>query len=569
MNKKSLQIIVAILSLNMLFGVLSSAQEGQKTVNVKDEDGNPVSGATIIVGEGARAVLTDETGTFFMPSDTLVPVYIEAEGLESQLIDASGSLGLESIVLLKAPFHTGQKDMVQMPFGTFNKRQIPGATTVLSPMEILEYDQTDIDGVLTGRVPGMFGSSSIRGMGEPLVVIDGIPRPASDLNLQQVEQITVVKDLSTAMMYGSQASNGVILITTRRGKPLKKTIQFTAEMGFKNPISYPEYMNAADHMELYNEALANEGLAPKFSEDEITNTRSGIDPVRYPDEDYYNSTYLKDWTSYQNIVGEASGGNQTAQYYLNLGWKRDNSFLKVGEGDKEKNDRLNMRGNVDYRLSEAIKIRFDGVVVFNMSRAPRYTLGDTADFWNLSSALHPEYYPVLIPADLITDSALLGAVKLVDDQYVLGGTSEYLTNIYGEMTKNGPRKTNQRLIQMSTGLDFNFGALTKGLTGSIYFSFDIYNMFQTDLLNTYAVYQPNYLGDSLYFSKYGVDAKVDAQTVTGSSYYRRVGLYGTIDYNRIFGDHEIMATGLAYRDQYSIENILQPIKHLQFGLRAN
>jgi hypothetical protein len=122
---------------------------------------------------------------------------------------------------------------------------------------------------------------------------------------------------------------------------------------------------------------------------------------------------------------------------------------------------------------------------------------------------------------------------------------------------------------MSTGLDFNFGALTKGLTGSIYFSFDIYNMFQTDLLNTYAVYQPNYLGDSLYFSKYGVDAKVDAQTVTGSSYYRRVGLYGTIDYNRIFGDHEIMATGLAYRDQYSIENILQPIKHLQFGLRAN
>jgi TonB-dependent SusC/RagA subfamily outer membrane receptor len=460
MNKKSLQIIVAILSLNMLFGVLSSAQEGQKTVNVKDEDGNPVSGATIIVGEGARAVLTDETGTFFMPSDTLVPVYIEAEGFESQLIDASGSLGLESIVLLKAPFHTGQKDMVQMPFGTFNKRQIPGATTVLSPMEILEYDQTDIDGVLTGRVPGMFGSSSIRGMGEPLVVIDGIPRPASDLNLQQVEQITVVKDLSTAMMYGSQASNGVILITTRRGKPLKKAIQFTAEMGFKNPISYPEYMNAADHMELYNEALANEGLAPKFSEDEITNTRSGIDPVRYPDEDYYNSTYLKDWTSYQNIVGEASGGNQTAQYYLNLGWKRDNSFLKVGEGDKEKNDRLNMRGNVDYRLSEAIKIRFDGVVVFNMSRATRYTLGDTADFWNLSSALHPEYYPVLIPADLITDSALLGAVKLVDDQYVLGGTSEYLTNIYGEMTKNGPRKTNQRLIQMSTGLDFNFGALT-------------------------------------------------------------------------------------------------------------
>jgi TonB-linked SusC/RagA family outer membrane protein len=569
MNKKSLQIIVAILSLNMLFGVSSFAQGGQKTVTVKDEDGNPVPGATVIVGEGASAVLTNENGAFLMSSDTLAPLYIEAEGFEPQLIDASGSLSLESVVLMKAPFHMGQKDLVQMPFGTFFQRQIPGAATVLSPREIIDYDQTDIDEVLTGRVPGMFGSSSIRGMGEPLVVIDGIPRPAKDLNLQQVEQITVVKDLSTAMMYGSQATNGVILITTRRGEPLKKAIQFTAENGFSNPISYPNYLNAADHMELYNEALANEGLAPKFSADEITNTRSGIDPVRYPDEDYYNSTYLKDWTSYQNIVGEASGGNQTAQYYLNLGWKRDNSLLKVGEGDKEKNDRLNMRGNIDYRLSDAIKLRFDGAVIFNMSRGPRYTAGDTADFWTLSSTLHPEYYPVLIPANLIKDSALLGAVKLVDGQYVLGGTSEYLTNIHGEMTRNGPSKMNQRLIQMSTGLDFNLGSLTKGLTASIYFSFDIYNMFQTDLLNTYAVYQPNYSGDSLYFSKYGVDTKVDAQTVTGSSYYRRVGLYGTIDYSRIFGDHQVTVTGLGYRDQYSVEGILQPTKHLHFGLRAN
>ncbi len=89
-------------------------------------------------------------------------------------------------------------------------------------------------------------------------------------------------------------------------------------------------------MELYNEALDNDGLDAKFSDDQIANTRSGIDPVRYPDESYYNSTYLKDWTTYQNIVGEASGGNQVAQYYLNLGWNRRNSLLKIGEGANEK-----------------------------------------------------------------------------------------------------------------------------------------------------------------------------------------------------------------------------------------
>jgi TonB-linked SusC/RagA family outer membrane protein len=566
MNTKSLPIIVAILSLNLIFPVFSSAQEDQRTVTVQDESGNPISGALIYVGEGARVVRTNENGQFFVPRDSIFSIYIEAEGFESKLIDDAGSVGLESVVLSKTPFQMGEKDKVYMPFGTFNKRQIPGAVTVLAPREILTYDQTDIVGAITGRVPGLFSLSSIRGMGDPLIVVDGIPRPAPDLNLQQVEQITIVKDLSTAMMYGSQAANGVILVTTRRGEPLKKSIHFTAENGFNKPISYPQYLNAADYMKLYNEALDNDGLAAKFSDDQIANTRSGINPVRFPDESYYNSTYLQDWTTYQNIVGEASGGNQVAQYYLNLGWNRRNGLLKIGEGEDEKNDRLNMRGNINYNLTKAISLRFDGSVIFNIARGPRYTEGD---FWNLSSTLHPEYYPVLISASLMTDSALIGAAKLIDGQYILGGTSEYLTNIYGELTKNGPSRTNQRLIELNTGLDFDLGSLTRGLKASVYFSFDMNNMFKTDLLNSYAVYDPTYTGDSVSFSKYGVDAKVDEQTVTDVFYYRRAGIYGTIDYSRSFGDHEIKATGLAYRDQYSVEEVLQPTKHLHFGVRAN
>jgi TonB-linked SusC/RagA family outer membrane protein len=566
MNIKFLQLIVAILSLNLLSPIFSFAQDGQKTVTVEDENGNPIPGAIVLVGEGARSVLTNENGEFLMQTDSAVSIFIEAEGFESELIDAAGSFGLETVVLLKAPYQMGERDKVQMPFGIFNKRQIPGAVTVLSPREILKYDQTDFEGALNGRVPGMFGSSSIRGMGDPLVVIDGIPRPGSDLNLQQVEQITVLKDLSTSLMYGSQASNGVILVTTRRGEPLKKAIHFTAEAGFVNPISYPQYLNAADHMELYNEALANNGLAPKFSEDEISNTRSGIDPVRYPDESYYNSTYLNDWSTYYNVVGEASGGNEIAQYYLNLGWNRRNGLLKIGEGAKGKTDRFNMRGNINYNITRAIKLRFDGVAVFNISREPRYTDGD---FWELSSTLHPEYYPVLVPASLITDPALLGAAKLVDGQYVLGGTSEYLTNIYGELTRNGHSQNNRRLLQMSTGLDFDLNSITRGLKASVYFSFDIFSQYTADLLNGYAVYSPDYSGDSVTVSKYGVDVKVNQQTITSSTYYRRIGIYGTLDYGRSFGDHEVKATGLAYTDQYSVENVLQPAKHLQFGLRAN
>ena len=567
MNKKTLQIIVTILSMSLLFPVFSKAQGGKKIVRVSDESGNPVSGASVIIGEGNKAILTNENGEFILQTDSVVPVLIEAQGYETRLLNIKSVMGLDSIFLTQSIYQMGEKDKVQMPFGSFFMREVPGSVTVLSPRELLKYDQTDVMGALEGRIPGMFGSSSIRGMESPLVVIDGIPRPVSEVNLQQIEQITVVKDLSLALLYGSQASNGVILITTRRGEPLKKVLQFTAENGFSKPISYPKYLNAGDYMELYNEALANDGLVAKYSPAEISGTRNGNDPVHYPDESYYNSTYLKDWTTYQNIVGEASGGNEVAQYYLNLGWRRENGLLKIGEGDNEKTDRLNMRGNIDYKLNDAIKLRFDGTVIFNISNQPRYT---DENCWELFSTLHPEYYPVLIPYGLITDSTLLGAAKLVNGQYVLGGTSEHLTNIYGELTKNGPSKTNDRLIQISTGLDFDLKAITQGLTASVYFSFDIYNMFTTGLLNNYAVYQPIYSGDTLSgFSKYGVDAKVDAQSVTDVNFYRRTGIYGTLDYNRSFGDHTLKATALAFRDQYSVENVLQPTKHMQLGMRAD
>jgi hypothetical protein len=144
-----------------------------------------------------------------------------------------------------------------------------------------------------------------------------------------------------------------------------------------------------------------------------------------------------------------------------------------------------------------------------------------------------------------------------------------MTNIYGELTRNGPRRTNQRLIELNTGLDFDLSSITKGLKASLFFSFDMYNMFQTDQMNSYAVYDPTYIGDSITFSKYGVDAKVDDQTVSDVFYYRRTGIYGLLDYSRSFGDHAVKVTGLAYRDEYSEEEILQPAKHLQFGVRVN
>lgn len=570
MKKQFLKIIVAILSLNILLQVSSYAQGVQNNVVVKDENGNAIAGAIVTVGEGAKPILTNEKGEFVLLVKVKTPVLIEAEGFDSKLVYAfPPPLGVGPVVLTKMPYQMGEKDIVSVPFGSLKKRQIPGAVTVLDPEEILKYDQQkSFTGALNGRVPGLFGTSNIRGMGNALVVVDGIPRSAADFNLQQIEQITVLKDLSTSLMYGSQAGNGVILVTTKRGELLKKTMRFTAENGYNRPISYPKYLSSADYMTLFNEALNNDGLASRYPASQIENTQNGTDPVRYPDESYYNSTYLKDWSSYSNFVGEAGGGNEIAKYYLNLGWNRNNSMLKLGEGGKENDNRLNMRGNVSYKLTDNISIKFDGSVIISLQNGPRY-LAD--NFWLLSSKLKPNYSPMLIPSDLLKDPALLKVAKLIDGKYLLGGTSEYPYNNYGELTNTGTRNNINRLFQMNTGLDFDFNFITQGLTGSAYLSFDMYNAFSTVLQNTYAVYRPVYVADTVNtVIKYGQDVKQTDKTVNNVGFYRRTGISGTLNYHRIFNNsHEVNATALVYRDAYSTEDVLEPLQHLHFGLRTN
>jgi TonB-linked SusC/RagA family outer membrane protein len=570
MKRLFIKIIVAVLSLNLLFQVSSFAQNDQLKVVVNDENGNAVSGAVVTVGEGAKPIVTDERGEFILQVSAKTLVLIEAEGFESKQVYAfPPPLGMETVVLKKTLYQMGEKDIVNVPFGVLKMRQIPGAVTVLDPDQILRYDQqSGLSGALNGRVPGLFGTTDIRGIGDALIVVDGVPRSSADLNLQQIEQITVLKDLSSGLMYGSQSDKGVILITTKHGGLLKKLMRITAENGYNRPISYPQYLSAADYMTLFNEALYNDGLIPKYTTGEIQATRTGTDPVRYPDESYFNSTYLKEWSSFANIVGEAGGGNEVAKYYLNLGWKHNNSILKLGEGGKGKDDRLNMRGNVNYKLNDNISINFDGSVVMNLQRQPRYPVND---FWQLSSTLKPNYSPVLIPAELMTDEGLLEAAQLIEGKYLLGGTSEYPENIYGELTKSGSNNIVTRLLQMNTGLDFDLNFITQGLTGSAYLSFDMFNGFNSVLQNTYAVYRPVYEADTISeFIKYGNDVKQTDKAVTEANFYRRTGIYGTLNYHRIFSDdHEINATALAYRDSYSTQDILNPTKHLHFGIRTN
>lgn len=208
---------------------------------IKDKEGNPIPNATIHGAEGSKIAFSDEQGYFRISVPSSSELVIEADGYNREII--STVRVTNNIILTQSHFLESEKDIVQIPFGKTTKSNIVNTTIVVNPRELLNYDQNiSIYNALQAKVPGLIGASNIRGMGDALIVVDGVPRSIDYINLTEVEQITILKDVNAAALYGTQAKTGVILITTKRGEPLKKQINVRINQKMSFPIAYPSYL---------------------------------------------------------------------------------------------------------------------------------------------------------------------------------------------------------------------------------------------------------------------------------------------------------------------------------------
>ncbi|MBN2613657.1 MAG: TonB-dependent receptor plug domain-containing protein, partial [Bacteroidales bacterium] len=190
---------------------------------------------------------------------------------------------------------------VNTGYREIDKRDMNADISVVDPDEYIDIDYSrGITDGFAGRIGGLLWSNNIWGMENALVMIDGVPRNYSDIRLEEVDQITVLKGVNAVALYGSHASKGVILITTKRGEAAERKIKVWASKGIGTPTAFPKYLNSADYMEFYNEARVNDGLEPTFSNELISLYRNG-NSYRYPDIDYYSSEYLKKSVNYNNV----------------------------------------------------------------------------------------------------------------------------------------------------------------------------------------------------------------------------------------------------------------------------
>lgn len=555
----------------VLFACLSADLKAQNAYEVTiksivyNEKDQPVAGAVISGNEGKTVVYTDASGQFAITVSARSVITISADGLRTQKLRVDA---------IPAKIILAQDNGIQevyLPFKKVGRQDMPAAVSVLNPETYIDQDYNlSIEGGMNGRVAGLLWSNNIWGMENAIVMIDGIRREFSDITLNEVQQISVLKGVNAVALYGSQAAKGVILITTKKGEANARKISVRVNSGVALPRALPRYLNSADYMTLYNEARHNDGLADLYDATTIQNYRSG-DPYRYPSVDYYSSEYLKKYQNATDANAEFSGGNDNAKFYSNIGWSHNSTLLNIGEGKKEGDNRFNVRGNVDLRLNDFITSSVYVSAIFNDSRRGR------GNYWGNAATQLPNRLTPLIPISRVSagDKAALALIKgsrnIIDGQYILGGSQQFLTNPIADLYVAGYDKNIRRTFQVTNGIDFNLKSVLPGLSFHTLFNLDYANSYLQSINNTYAVYFPTWgtAGDSVTkLQKFGEDSRPGTQNINNTTQRQNLGFSAWLGYDKtINNDHNFSATLLGYASSIKVNDVYQPMTNAHLGLQ--
>lgn len=470
--------------------------------------------------------------------------------------------------------------LVNVAFGTVAREDLLGAVTDVNVSELLKknyatYSLDNLQSFVGGYTGNIWGQA-------PLILVDGVPRRASDVRPVEIASITVLKGASAVVLYGSNASKGVVLITTKRGSIKPLSIDVRANRGLYVPKSYPSYLNAADYMTLYNEASRNDGIAERYTQDQIANTAAGKNPYRYPDVNFFGSNYLKKAYSRSDVTTEISGGNDLARYYTNIGMAYNNSIMNFGEQKKNNDFSFNVRANVDMNLSKWLTASTDAVAIVSNSYIGR------GDFWGASATMRPNWFSPLIPVSMLSpgNAGLKTIVDnsdhLIDGKYLLGGLSTDPTNAFADMLAAGYIKTRNRTLMYNVSAKADLGGLLKGLSFKTGYSMDYTSLYSEAYQVGYATYQPTWStvdGKDVITSlqKFNNDLSSTNEFVGQTTYTQTMSFRSQFNYDRTFAqDHHVTAAllGWWYLTQFSSDadnqggSSYQPIRNTNLGFQA-
>lgn len=569
---KYIKLLFFICVIQAFFAQKVNAQDNKINVSaiVLDARGDKVPGAVVSSDNNQASVVANESGEFniSVPANSLLSV--KATGYKPIQVVAKSDLKAVTLNLISS-------DLVSVAFNKVNKADLLGGVSSLNVSKQLEDNFTtySLDN-LGSYIPGYHGN--IWGMDSKLVLVDGIPRDEYNVIPSEIDQITVLKSAAAVALYGSRASKGVVSITTKRGLDKANQFKVRVNTGLSVPKRNPEYLGSAEYMTLYNEALKNDGITTgSYSEADIANYASGKNPYRYPNVDFYSSNYLKDYATRTEAIAEYTGGNDVARFYVNIGNFNTTTLLNFGNGKDEGENRFNVRGNLDIKLSNTITGKVNTSVTFYDNKTAQ------GSFWSNAATIRPNQFSPLIPvcyldgSDAISNGYVNSSAFLIDGKYLLGGTSTQTTNPFADIYTRGLVKGTTRKYQFDTSLNFDLSSFLKGLSFDTQFGID-YNTSYSRTIgdNSYAVYAPNWNSAVLEndtiksLNKIGQDNASYSQSL-GNSYQRQTLFFsGAFKYNTTIEKvHNVSAMLLAHAYTLSESAVYHAVANANMGLQAS
>ena len=387
----------------LAFAALETRAQGEAfTVSgtVKDASGQPVIGATVFDTTTQKGDVTSTTGSFSLqvvPGSVLKVSFV---GYAEQSAKVVAGKTTYDFVLESDALEI--EELVVVGYGTQKKASLTGAISAINNEEIITTKNENVQNMLTGKVaglrvrqnssePGQFNTSmDIRGFGAPLIVIDGVPRDnMARLDPEDIEQVSVLKDASAAI-YGVKGGNGVVLITTKKGDKGRVNINYSGNISWQRPSNFPDLVDAADWMTLYNEkytmhSVDNMSPVPQYSQEDIAAYRNG-EKKSYNRKD---AVFRNSAPQTQHTVS-ASGGNDKVTFYTSLGYQyQEESFL---QHTPITYDKYTLRANINAKIAKNLTLDVNLAGHMDEKKMSNFSSSDIVRSTWLFTPLDPFYY---------------------------------------------------------------------------------------------------------------------------------------------------------------------------------
>ncbi len=536
---------MAFFALWQLTAMSAFATEIRGTVT--DAQGQTLPGVNVVVQGTTLGVTTDVDGNYSItvPADATVLVF-SFVGMQTQEIEI---LNRNIINVVMQDSAIGLDEFQVVGYGWQRRESVVGAITTIDVGQ-LQVPSRSISNALAGRMAGIVSVQTtgepgfdhaqfwIRGVGtfganrDPLILVDGIERDINGLDVEEIETVSILKDATATAVYGVRGANGVVLITTKRGVQDRPTVSFRTETGMTSPTRMPQFVDAVQFAELFNEARGMEF----FSQEVIDAYRNHSDPDLFPNVNWLDEMYSGS-AGYHRHNLNVRGGTERVRYFMSGSFYNEDGMYAQNELARYNSNinlqRYNFRSNIDISVTETTELSLGIGDILTSRNTPGAT---SANIWGYAFATSPNVFPAEY-----SDGRASGPSW---------GTGE---NPYNLLVNSGYSDIWENTVQSIISLRQEMDAITEGLSGRVLFSFDKYNtstMRRFKEVETFLAVNRDENGDIVFNRTREGQEFLSYSSESGAN--RKIYFETALNYDRRFGPHAF--GGLLLYNQSSFMN---------------